>query len=146
MQDVDSGAIPRKRGRPMGSENMTTLELARRIERLREAGVMQGVSAKVLYALMADQYWLKIVGELEAQEDWKTITEVLKFHQQMHEGRPAQRITVTSIGVTFSAEEIARARGALRELVPIAVSETPLRPDASKPTDGQLLLPDKANE
>lgn len=101
----------------MGRESMTTLELAQRLDRMRAAGAIQGVSARVLYAMMADEYWLKIVAELEAQEDWKTITEVLKFHQQMHEGRPAQKITVTSIGVQFSAAEVSNARDVVRELV-----------------------------
>lgn len=79
--------------------------------------MLAGTSAAVLYAVCSSEYWLRILDELEQAEDWKTITEVMKFHQQMHEGRPAQKITVTSIGVQFSAAEVSNARDVVRELV-----------------------------
>ena len=106
----------RKRGRPMGSENMSTIEMSKRLERLRDAGALDGVSAKVLYALTSDAYWLKIIAKLEEQDDWRTIVDVLKFHQQMHEGRPAQRIHITSLTANFDATELANTRAVVNEL------------------------------
>src|SRR5579863_10204735 len=110
-------------GRPLGSEDraggrMTVNDLARRLQRLRDAGVIQGTSSAVLYALMDKEYWLKIIGELEAQDDWRTLAELMKFHQQMRDGRPAQQINVTSLGVTFNTSEMSRVKELVRELSP----------------------------
>jgi hypothetical protein len=56
--------------------------------------------------------------ELEAAEEWGKVAELDKFILQMRDGRPAQQITVTNIGIKFSPDEIARARAIVRELVP----------------------------
>jgi len=126
-------------GRPLGSEDsgprMTSVQFATRLERLRNAGVMRGTSAAVLYAIMDSEYWLKVLDELEKADDWRTISELLKFHQQMRDGRPAQQINVTSLGVNFNTDEIAKVRAIVRELSPQAITTSnPHSPDAAAPT------------
>lgn len=113
-----------RRGRPKGvkesaprKRKVTRLEAQMRFQRLQQSGAMARTSARLLYALGDEGYWLRLFEELEGLEDWRTIAELLKFHLQMRDGRPAQQINVTSANVTFSADEIEKARDVVRELI-----------------------------
>jgi hypothetical protein len=63
------------------------------------------------------EYWLHLISELERAQEWVTLVDVLKFHQQMDEGRPAQRINITSQNITVSVREVEAARAVVRELM-----------------------------
>lgn len=131
-------------GRPKGSKDrgarLTGRELAKRLERLQLSGAMGGTSSKVMHALGDAEYWITVITKLEEQEDWQTLTKVVMFHQQMRDGRPAQQINITSQSITYSADEIARARAVARELmgtnvpkltiVNTSVDETPFVPSS----------------
>jgi hypothetical protein len=116
------------KGRPVGiveskprerhGKNLTRKRFNERLARLHSLGVLQGTSRRVLAALGDDAYWLEIIDKLEQADNWEKIASLLQFHLQMRDGRPAQQINVTSIGVKFSADEIARAREIARELIP----------------------------
>lgn len=130
--EIDSprrqGIVRNPRGRPAGivetaprerhGKNLTKRVFAERLAKLESVGVLAGTARRVLEALGGDSYWLRIFTELEAREEWQTIARLTPLLLQMRDGRPAQQITVTSIGVRFSADEIARARAVVRELVP----------------------------
>jgi hypothetical protein len=108
-------------GRPVGAidrgERLTRERLMARLQRLEVSGALAATSRAVLDALRDKEYWIEVIGKLEDEEDVQTIVKVLMFHQQMRDGRPAQQINVTSQSVSFTADELIRARGVARGLV-----------------------------
>jgi hypothetical protein len=117
---VSHGGHREGAGRPIGPSSGTILsksERAERIARLESIGALGATSKRVMHALGDAAYWLEIIDRLEGEENWDKIVAVLMFHQQMRDGRPAQQINVTSQSITFSADELMRARGVARGLV-----------------------------
>jgi hypothetical protein len=108
-------------GRPKGARDsgprMTRTRLNEWIARMESLGVLQGTARRVLASIGGDSYWLELFDKLEQDGNHDKIAQLMQFLLQMRDGRPAQQITVTSIGVQFSSEEIARARGVVRELI-----------------------------
>ena len=102
----------RQNGRSLGKQ-----ERLIRLERLQRIANIKPTSYKVMHAMGGAEYWLDIIGQLEKERDWRTIVDVMRFHQQMDEGRPAQRIHVTGTTVSLSVIEVQRARDVVRELV-----------------------------
>lgn len=115
---------PMKVGRPVGAKDSKPRqrqgfgrgELAMRLQRLQTTGALAGTSSAVLLALADREYWLRLIDRLEGEGEWRTLVDVLKFHQQMRDGRPAQQINLTSMNVSVSAAEIAQARATVSEL------------------------------
>lgn len=93
--------------------------MAKRLARLQASGALGRTSERVMHALGDAEYWLELIGKLEAEENLDKLTTVLMFHQQMRDGRPAQQINVTSATVHFSPEQIARARATVRQLTTV---------------------------
>lgn len=142
MQDIEQLAnVPARRGRPVGARDnaprtrhaISKAEMLARIERLQRIGALGNTAQKVLGALGDASYWLTVIGKLEEQEDWSTIGKLMQFLLQMHEGRPHQRISITSANIQLTTEEIARARQVVRELIP----QAPLLTTESTRTDGE---------
>ncbi len=111
-------------GRPKGSRGgkiLTGRELGLRLERLQRAGTISLTSGRVLQAVGDAEYWLHLIAQLERAEEWGMLVDVLKFHQQMRDGRPPQQINITSQSVTYTPDEIARIRAVARTLAaPVA--------------------------
>lgn len=115
------GGLRQGAGRPVGSRDrgkrMSKSELLTRLSRLESLGVLQGTARRVLAALGGDEWFIRIITKLEDEGETVKAAQMGQFWAQMRDGRPAQQITVTSIGARFSADEIARARSVIRELV-----------------------------
>jgi hypothetical protein len=107
----------RKAGSKDTGQRLTKAELASRIYRLQQIGALATTSRKVMHALGDAEYWLRVIGKLEQEKEWTSLVDVLKFHQQMDEGRPAQRINITSQNITVSVREVEAARAVVRELM-----------------------------
>ena len=109
-------------GRPVGSKDagprMTKERFAQRLARLQSLGVLQGTARRVLEAIGGDGYWLDVIGKLEDEGNTEKIAALMQFLLQMRDGRPAQQINVTSLGVTFNASEMGRVKELVRELSP----------------------------
>jgi hypothetical protein len=123
-------------GRPIGAKDrgprLTGKEFSKRMARLESLGVLQGTARRVLESIGGDGYWLRVIDRLESADNWEKIASLMQFLLQMRDGRPAQQINVTSIGVKFSADEIARAREIARELIPShTLDNKPPRADAA---------------
>jgi len=130
--DATIASIP-KRGRDRGLRQ-TTARVLERLQRLASSGVLAGTSSKVLHALGDDRYWLELIGKLEDVDDWRTVAEIVKFHQMQRDGRPAQQINVTSFGVNVTTTEIDSARAIVREIAGLSDSkQTPLTVNATAP-------------
>jgi hypothetical protein len=118
---VEHGGYRAGAGRKSGSRDkgsrLSGKELGLRIERLQRTGAIKTTSAKVMHAVGDAEYWLHLISELERAQEWVTLVDVLKFHQQMDEGRPAQRINITSQNITVSVREVEAARAVVRELM-----------------------------
>ena len=121
-------------GRPVGSKSrgapLTRDELKIRLQRLVDNGALGNTSRAVLAAIGVEETWIRLMTRMEQEGENSQLSDALKFHQQMRDGRPAQQINVTSMSVRFSADEIARARAIVREMVP----QTPLPDDTRPPT------------
>lgn len=57
--------------------------------------------------------WLRLLGS----EDDAIVARAMMFLVSMRDGRPAQQINVTSLGVNISATDVAKARDLVRQLV-----------------------------
>lgn len=78
--------------------------------------MLTGTSRQVLDSVGDARYWIEVITELEKEGDWKSVGELMKFHQQMRDGRPHQNINISSIGVVITADEVSKARAVAREL------------------------------
>ncbi len=107
----------RKQGSRSRGHNLQGKELGIRLERLQRSGAIRTTSAKVMHAIGDAEYWIHLINELERAQEWGMLVDVVKFHQQMDEGRPAQKIHITSQSVSLSISEVQRARDVVRELV-----------------------------
>ena len=120
---------------------MTRTRLNEWIARMEALGVLQGTARRVLASIGGDAYWLELFDKLEQDGNHDKIAQLMMFLLQMRDGRPAQQITVTTIGVQFNAEEIARARGVVRELIKpaplqLTANASELNPPSSNAASG----------
>ena len=115
------GGARKGAGRPIGARDAGTRlsksELERRIARLNSLGVLAGTARRVIEALGGDEYFVRLITRLEEEGDTSTAAKLWWDMLQMRDGRPAQQINVTSMNVHVTADEIARARAVVREIV-----------------------------
>jgi hypothetical protein len=93
------------------------------------------IHARAVLSQLIDEreVWRKIF----ASDDERVLLNAMTFLVSMRDGRPAQSIQVTSMNVTFTADDIARAKSVAREL-----SAQFDDADKSVPTVNESLLDD----
>jgi len=99
----------RKRGRPVGSRNATGKARwfkARGIEPLHAAEILAHVADE-------RKLWMRVLNS----EDDRVALSALTFLVQMRDGRPAQQINVTSLGLQVNASQIESARAVVAEIM-----------------------------
>lgn len=140
------GGARKGAGRPKrDSEQVTRWMAARGVEPLHAAMVLAQVGDE-------RRLWARVLNS----EDDRVVLAALTFLVSMRDGRPAQQINVTSVGVTISADEVSKARAIARELmgrrtpgedmennrlptidaVPVSDSEMPSAGDGASETTG----------
>lgn len=106
---------------------------------LAARGISPLKAAEIL-AQVADEraLWRKVLST----NDDRVLLQALMFLVSMRDGRPAQQINVSSIGVHITADEVAKAREIVRELM--AGHSPSLRPqtnsESSNVTSGHPLM------
>jgi len=85
-------------------------------ERWFAARGIKPLHAAEILSHVADEraLWQRVLSS----EDDNVVLRALQFLVSMRDGKPAQQINVTSMTVSYTADEIARARAVVRELLP----------------------------
>jgi hypothetical protein len=78
--------------------------------------VERSTAASILAKINDAKAWMECYKLAKEEGDVRGMVEILKYLTDRRDGRPAQQINVTSLGVTVTAEEIAQARAIVREL------------------------------
>jgi hypothetical protein len=116
----------RPKGRRDSGARLSGRELGERIGRLQASGRLANTSDAFLHAVGDAEFWLRLTAELERAQEWGLLVDVLKFHQQMRDGRPSQRIQLTATNISLSADDLDKVRAAVKELRPAATAPGPL--------------------
>ena len=96
-------------------------------------GLKPASAAEILDRADERRIWYRLLHS----EDENVVLRTIIYLTDRRDGRSAQQINITQIGVQFSLEEIARARAVIRELSPgapqvlEAVPATPPIPDVA---------------
>jgi len=77
-------------------------------------GLKPATAAEILERADERRIWYRLLHS----EDEGIVLRTITYLTDRRDGRAAQQINVTQVGVTFTAEEIARARAVVRELAP----------------------------
>jgi hypothetical protein len=88
---------------------------------IRARGLSPATAAEILERADERRVWYRLLHS----EDEAIALRALMYLTDRRDGRPAQQINVTQVGMSFSAEEIARAREVVRELVGEAPKQPP---------------------
>jgi hypothetical protein len=75
-------------------------------------GLKPATAAEILERADERAIWYKLLHS----EDEAIVLRTIMYLTDRREGRPAQQINVTSLGVTINADEIAQARAIVREI------------------------------
>lgn len=120
-------------GRPVGSKDrgqrLTKAEVAARITRLQQIGVLGHTADRVISALGGDEYFVRTITRLEQEKDYSKVWEAIQFLLQMRDGRPAQRINLTAMTMAVSPEDIAGVKAIVRELRPLPITNSSTEPN-----------------
>ena len=102
----------RRGGRRKGS-GRKPLDLDARFVAAREG--LTPLAARTILATVVNEreVWRKIFSS----DDERVLLAAMTFLLQMRDGRPAQQINVSSVGIHFSADEIARTKAIAREFI-----------------------------
>jgi hypothetical protein len=79
---------------------------------VRARGLKPATAAEILERADERRLWYRLLRS----DDDRIVLDAMKFLVSMRDGRPAQQINVTSVGVTVTADDIERARAIAREL------------------------------